>query len=157
MNLTPRCTRRRLPADPLAKIPSRMTDNFEIKSNAGPERVELKVFNRDFIEVTVTGSELSAQARVAFLGGADGLDEYWADIAENWRGWQGEKTWRSLESDLGFAAVSDRAGHVTLKVTLEYGTPWKWQTQVLLAIEAGQLDGIAATVGAFARSLGATA
>jgi hypothetical protein len=134
-----------------------MTDTFEAKSADGTERVELKAVSRDFIAVTVTGANLSASAEVAHIGGGDGLNSYWADLAQSWRGWTGEKTWRSLEGDLAFSATSDRTGPVTLKVTLAYGAPWRWQTQAVLAIEAGQLDGLAAAALAFARYLGAAA
>ncbi len=134
-----------------------MTDSFEIKSADGPERVELKALRRDFILVTATGTDLLASAEVAHIGGGDGLNGYWADLAKSWRGWSGEKTWRSIEGDFGFSATSDRTGHVTLKVTLAFRAPWRWQTQVVLAIEAGQLDGLAAGALAFARYLGAAA
>jgi hypothetical protein len=107
--------------------------------------------------VTVTGADLLASAEVAHIGGGDGLNAYWADLAESWRGWSGEKAWRSIEGDLDFSATSDRTEHVTLKVTLAYRAPWRWQTQAILAIEAGQLDGFAAGALAFTRYLDAAA
>ena len=134
-----------------------MAESFEVKSADGTERVELKAVSRGFIAVSVAGANLSASADVAHIGGGDGLSGYWADLAKSWRGWSGEKTWQSLEGDLAFSATSDRTGHVRLRVTLAYGAPWRWQTEVVLAVEAGQLEGLAAAALAFGRHLGAPA
>jgi hypothetical protein len=136
-------------------IEDSMVDDFEIESVNGDQRVELKTVGRDYIEVTVTGSGLAASAKVAQIGGGDGLHHYWADLSENWRGWSGEKVWQSYEGDLMFSATCDRTGHVTMKLILARGTAWKWKIQTVIAIEAGQLERLAASAFAFARQLGA--
>jgi hypothetical protein len=131
-----------------------MKDTFEINSVTGSNRIEVTAINRDVMAVTLTGANLSASAEVAHLGGGDGLDEYWANLAKNWRGWSDENIWRSLEGDLVLSASSDKRGHVWLTVTLSNGTPLTWQAEAILAIEAGQLERIASLALAFARYLG---
>jgi hypothetical protein len=132
-----------------------MTDTFEIKSTTDATRVQLKATSRGFIAVAVTSGDLVASAEVAHLGGGDGIRDYWADLAKNWRGWRGEKAWGTVEGDLILSATSDRTGHVTLVVTLAHGAPWTWRTEAIVAIEAGQLERLAAVALAFARHVGA--
>src|SRR5260370_14561208 len=97
-----------------------MTDSFEIKSADGPERVELKALRRDFILVTATGTDLLASAEVAHIGGGDGLNSYFAELAESWRGWSGGKTWRSHSGVIVIVRNLYRTGHPTAHETPEF-------------------------------------
>lgn len=81
----------------------------------------------------------------AFLGG----------LAEDFRGWSGERQWHSLERDLAVTAVFRSGGHVGLTWTL---WPWParrhggWSTTVTTWQEAGeQMTALAADVRAFLR------
>jgi len=63
---------------------------------------------------------------------------------------QGRQEPTRCSSALGIASFA-------LKVTLQHEAPWRWQVLIILAVEAGQLEGIAAAVLAFCRALGAAA
>ena len=71
---------------------------------------------------------------------ANGLADLFAYMAEHWRGWEGLRTWGSLEGELKIAARTDRLGHVYLDVTLREGAPEKWTLRTNLVLEAGMLE-----------------
>ena len=89
------------------------------------------------------------------LGGCDGLDQFWRELAEDWRGWEGTRSWRSLEGELELSATSDRLGHVELEVRLDEGAPFQWRVYGMISLEGGQLDSIAAAAQTFCGLLGA--
>src|SRR5262245_19683360 len=69
------------------------------------------------------------------------------DLAENWRGWQGDKGHESLEGHLRLSCTADRLGHVTVRVYLRgdiLGSDWRAEDSIYL--EAGQLEGKAVKV-----------
>jgi hypothetical protein len=57
---------------------------------------------RDFI-VTAHSEAVQIEVVVRTWGG-DGLDVFLAELAEDFRGWNGARTWRSLERDLTLSA-----------------------------------------------------
>jgi hypothetical protein len=71
------------------------------------------------------------------------LDTYFADLAAQWRGWEGNKEWEA--DGLAFAASHDGLGHVTLDVILESPPSLAdvWRVRVSLRLEAGTLDRLA--------------
>ncbi|MEU0334460.1 DUF6228 family protein [Streptomyces sp. NPDC006193] len=82
---------------------------------------------RDFL-VTARGESVRIQVKVRTWDG-DGLDVFLAELAEDFRGWNGIRTWRSLEGDLTLAA--EHAGsHVRLRWGLRDRLPdgeWRFE------------------------------
>ncbi|WP_234388277.1 MULTISPECIES: DUF6228 family protein [Streptomyces] len=81
----------------------------------------------DFL-VTAQGKSARIEVMVRTWDG-DGLDVFLAELAEEFRGWNGTKIWRSLEDDLTLAA--EHAGsHVRLTWGLHDRLPdHEWQEQ----------------------------
>lgn len=98
--------------------------------------------------------DLKAVARVYQLGGGDELDAFFGALAEEWRGWSGERHWTSLEQDLRLAATFQRTGHIHLEVRL---ATIDWSAQTTLILESGQLNRIAGQARALCRWFGALA
>ncbi|MFI7284727.1 DUF6228 family protein [Micromonospora chersina] len=77
---------------------------------------------------------LPAQAEepdlVAFLQG----------LTDDWRGWDGERRWRSLDGKLTITARHDGKGHVSLGGTLQQDSlaPDAWLARVSISVEAGE-------------------
>src|SRR5262245_39099383 len=132
----PRCCRQAAPNNPP------MPASFEVSSRNGDASLCLREDNRDYFIAEVRGLNLVAHARVVTYM-PQGLVELFADMATNWKGWNGAKTWASLEGELELAAEMDKAGHVGLTVRLRKGAPAAWAVTVELLIEAGQLDTLA--------------
>ena len=93
--------------------------------------------------VTLSGREASAATRVDPNGGAP-IADFFADMAREWRGWDGEKIWEPIEPGLRLSARHDGLGHVALRVALQQGLdPDGWSIEATLKLEAGALDAIA--------------
>jgi hypothetical protein len=67
----------------------------------------------------------------------NGLPTFFADLAASWRGWDGTKSYHSLEGELALSAVHDGLGTVELMVTI--GQPWppEWSTTASVDLGAG--------------------
>lgn len=75
------------------------------------------------------------------------LGTFFRTLAENWTGWDGERSWGSLEGEFSLTATSNHTGHITMKFTL--AQPWtgfEWQVAGALELEAGSLDSLAENV-----------
>ena len=73
------------------------------------------------------------------------LPDLFHDMAAEWMGWAGEKTWSDLETNVEIAATSDKTGHISLRVTLN-GQDGDTQLRTCLKFEAGQLENFAKEV-----------
>lgn len=76
--------------------------------------------------------------------GLGGLADYFERLADDWRGWKGERRWASLEDDLELAASHDGLGTVTLTARLrtEAFAHHRWSASTELVLDAGGLDRI---------------
>jgi|tagenome__1003787_1003787.scaffolds.fasta_scaffold18085536_2 hypothetical protein len=77
--------------------------------------------------------------------GLGALDEFFAGLASDWRGWKGERSWVSLEDAVELEASHDGLGTVTLKVRLrtEAFAVHRWSASAELMLDAGGLDRLA--------------
>ncbi len=64
------------------------------------------------------------------------------EMATEWRGWNGQKTWQDLESRVSLSALTDSTGHITLTVELK-GSDYDSGLKVNLMFEVAQLDEMA--------------
>jgi len=64
------------------------------------------------------------------------LADYFGSLAADWKGWSGERTWRSLEGELALTAWHD--GHVRLQVELRGPFDRDWRLRCELTIEPGE-------------------
>ena len=125
-----------------------MAETLKIDSPDNAACLTLRRLDQDYSVAEVSGKGLNASIRVgSFL--SESLGEFFAGLAENWKGWSGARTWNSLEGEFGLRARSDRTGHVQLSVRLTEGGPPAWEVEVNLILEAGQLDRIATDASAF--------
>jgi Family of unknown function (DUF6228) len=67
---------------------------------------------------------LSASQRVyhGWPSGFADLAAFFESLSRDWRGWDGERRWDSVEDDLGIGA-SWKSGHVHLRITLREEDP----------------------------------
>ncbi len=69
----------------------------------------------------------------------DNLGAFFADLADSWKGWDGEKRWHSIEHDLSIAATSDSQGHCQLHFTVRDGPVPTWEVSMTgPQIDAGE-------------------
>ena len=100
----------------------------------------------DYLSVTVRGPDMSASRQVyaGWDGGFTPLAAFFADLADQWRGWEGERVFESIEGDLRIEATHD--GHVRLRVLLwESTVPHGWRVESAIRLDAGEALSRAAT------------
>ena len=126
-----------------------MSGTATIKSAHDGTSLELSERCGGYYRVTISGPNFHGAATAYEYNPGD-LKAFFDDLAANWRGWLGKKEWRSLEGELSLSATSDSTGHVTLSARIRSGPyPFDWGLSAVLLVEAGQLDGIAASIAAF--------
>jgi hypothetical protein len=72
--------------------------------------------------------------------------DYFADLADRWRGWPEAKEWRDAGGTCGLSATHDGKGLVVIRVqlrSLSYDWPGHWTTVVDVPIEPGVLKDVA--------------
>ncbi len=114
----------------------RVTD---VQFGSGATRIALSHETTDSVLVTITDSDLTASREVhgSYSGGFDSLATFFMGLADDWRGWQGERVYESLEHDLRFIAEHD--GHVRLRVRLRQSTdPNGWSVDTRLTLDPGE-------------------
>ncbi len=110
----------------------------------------------DLVSLSATlqlNDELVASTGIETMKG-DLLADWWQDLADSFRGWEGEKTWESLEHDASLLARHDGTGHVTVRVTLRGSLGYRpdWEASATFAFDAGEeLSRVAAEVAEFLR------
>jgi hypothetical protein len=102
-----------------------------------------------YFRVVLDGHELSASVDVYDIQPHQ-WSAYFADLALNWRGWNGLKEQSSLEGHLKLTSSSDSLGHIRIRVVLrgiDAGSEWRAETSIYL--EAGQLELVAKRAAQF--------
>ena len=105
----------------------------------------------DYLRVCLECGSLRAEASVYrhHEDGFDDLADFFGELERDWRGWDGVRTWTSLEGDLRLRAR--HRGRIELSVELRYpvGVP-EWSVTAHLSIEPGeQLSRVVAELRAF--------
>jgi Family of unknown function (DUF6228) len=105
------------------------------------------------VELHADGLSARQTVELAWQAGGEQPDlvSYFDDLADHWRGWQGDRTWRSLDGSMRIAASHDGQGHVALVGTLmrDSFSADSWLARVCLTVEAGeQMRSLAADVRA---------
>ena len=65
------------------------------------------------------------------------LPGFLSELAAEWRGWQGERTWHLTEPGLDIAARHD-GGHIWMAWTVTDGPEQNWSATVTVVIEPGE-------------------
>jgi hypothetical protein len=115
----------------------------KIISSQGSGFLELRDPEWSGAEVASFTAALAADGMEASTGvyvmGGDGLANLFEAMASEWRGWDGVKSWESLEGDLEVAAQHDRLGQITLRIRLRhYFAPPEWEARADLTIDPGE-------------------
>ena len=118
-----------------------MNDSVIINSAKDGTRLTFSDVTDDAFTVTIEGVNFSGNVIVpSYHSGFP--NPLFDEFAAEWRGWEGEKKWSSLEGELHLTATSDKLGHVFLSVTLGVDFGWRneWKLKTKLVLEAGQLE-----------------
>jgi Family of unknown function (DUF6228) len=95
-------------------------------------------------ELHADGMTATTTAKIdgTFANLAATLPGFLESLAADWQGWNGIRTWQSMERELAFDARHDGRGHVSLSVTLRApGPDWDdtaWSARAVFVLEAGE-------------------
>jgi hypothetical protein len=113
--------------------------------------------NPEHVVAQLRSAGLTATRRVyhGYTQGFADLANYFAELAADWRGWDGSRAWESVEGDLRIEAAH-KFGHVQLRVMVRaYGSGWGnegWSATADLTLDPGeQLSQVAADLAGLAR------
>jgi Family of unknown function (DUF6228) len=85
----------------------------------------------------VHGLDASMRVSSHYATGFDELVAFFHGLASDWRGWQGERTYESLEHDLRLTATHD--GHVRMAVQLRQSSfPDGWSAAAVIRLDPGE-------------------
>jgi len=85
----------------------------------------------------VRGLDASLRISAHYATGFDELAGFFRGLAANWRGWQGEGVYESLERDLRLTGTHD--GHVRLALQLRQSTvPDGWSVAAVIRLDPGE-------------------
>ena len=123
-----------------------MDDGVEI--TAGPWRGSVRLRRPDRpwndlvldFQCELTDTGLNAATWVRTLDG-DGIVSWTASLAESFHGWDGVRSWESLEQDLRIDAMHDGLGHVSLRFVIRGPRgyePGAWEASVMVTLDAGE-------------------
>lgn len=88
--------------------------------------------------VTVNADGLTASAPVISTLDGYGLPSFMRELADDFRGWDGTRSWRSLEDQLRVEATWQDGGHVALLFHLTPSVYDKWTLSVEFTLEGGE-------------------
>jgi Family of unknown function (DUF6228) len=98
---------------------------------------------REYFRATIRSKYLTSFTDVyAFDPFDSNLVRFFEDLARNWKGFDGEKEWSSLEGELSLICTSDNLGHFALEATLRNNEDTRYARKTFF-IESGQLEKIA--------------
>ena len=82
---------------------------------------------------------LSASATVVTMETEAGLAAFVTSLGNDWRGWEGTRSWSAIEGHLHINAEHDPTGKVDLLVELRQSPyPGAWSARVSITIAAGE-------------------
>ncbi len=103
--------------------------------------------------VRLANSGLSAEVRVDHSLIFQGMPAFFRELADAWRGWNGEKNWRTAAADFLLVATCDSRGHINIKAIVRPDSATdSWRASTSVSVEAGQLDRIFNRVDLFFRA-----
>lgn len=109
-------------------------------------------YDDDYIgayQVAISSDSMNAQVEVILSSGSggDGMADFFDRLARDFRGWDGTRTWRSLEVQFGIDATWGSGGHVTLRAWAAPSVYDRWEVAASFEVEAGEeMETLAANV-----------
>lgn len=115
-------------------------------SSRGTTRLIFTEVTGDSFSAVLEGSNFSGRTTVSlYMAGPPSA--LFDEMARDWKGWKGTKTWAALEDELRLEASADSTGHISLVVTIrDYNDPAEWRLKATLDLEADQLPELAKSV-----------
>jgi hypothetical protein len=121
-----------------------------LKSARSASTLTLSDIVGDCFTASYSSPQVTVSREVSGYEACGPLVDLFQSMARDWKGWDGERAWSSIEREFSVSAAADRLGHVSLSLRFRrFDVSEPWSISVQLQIEAGQLEVIARHVTAF--------
>lgn len=123
-----------------------MDGAVSVKSSRDTTRLIFSDVTKESFTALLEGAKFSSRTSVSmYMSGPPST--LFDEMARDWKGWRGTKTWAALEDELRLEASADSTGHISLTITMrDYVDPANWRLKATLELEAGQLPELAKAV-----------
>ncbi len=102
----------------------------------------------DYWFVGIKGKDLSGKIRIH--DHIDNPERLFKDISKDWKGFEGTKSYKSLEGELVITARHDRKSHIELQIALTPNdSPDDWVLKFKIFIQINQLEHLSQKVEEF--------
>lgn len=103
--------------------------SVRFRSRKAPQGTDAYAGSSFMVDLEASG--MSATQSVFMFGFTwDALTEFFDDLSDSWRGWEGIKEWQSIERHLTIRAESDMLGHCFLSFAVEPEPDASWRSTV---------------------------
>ena len=109
----------------------------------GSNKLEIGPRNGEYLDILFSSQNVKVSTKSYLYRDAEELSTFFKSLAANWKGWEGCKTWHSIESDIHFEAIHNNLGAIILKFQIQQdqtSNPWAFKGQI--SIELGMLQSI---------------
>lgn len=99
----------------------------------------------EYYRITLREDDFEATRKVYAFDPTDNpLPKFFQTLASNWRGWDGQMKWTSLEGDFELSCLHDRVGHIATTARLHSNLGGHgWTAEIRFDLPAGELEEIA--------------
>jgi Family of unknown function (DUF6228) len=105
---------------------------------SNPQHLESGEIRQVTATVQVEDATATSRIQAHYAHGFDDLCAFLADLAKHWKGWEGQKSWTSLEADLTIVARFEGFGRVVLSVELRGpDAPFAWTFSAAITTDPG--------------------
>ncbi|WP_265522857.1 DUF6228 family protein [Oerskovia flava] len=104
------------------------------------EHLELVQDESGSLRATLVGDGVWARHRLDTVDELRDIAAFFVDLESDWRGWDGDRTWESLEGDMSLSG-RHTGSRVRLEVTLRSGlsqSAAEWSATLVLTLDAGE-------------------
>lgn len=121
-----------------------------IKSADTAAQLVLSNIEGDYFTAAYKSHDVFLSRRVWGYTDCDLLVDLFAYMAKEWKGWDGEIEWASIEQEFSITCTSDQKGHIAVKLKFfQYEGAEPWDVQVTLNLESGLMEKASKNVKAF--------
>ena len=121
-----------------------------IKSSNSSATLTFQERDGEYFSVVYDSPAIQLNKRVWGYTDCSFLIELFSQIAKEWKGWKGSKSWESIEGEFGVKATCDNLGHVTLNLSIrEWNDPEPWDVNVDLVLDTGQTERVSKQINSF--------
>ncbi|MBQ1023995.1 DUF6228 family protein [Micromonospora sp. C95] len=130
----------------LSLVLRQLDDGIELTAEPGRGSVRLRCPHRPWDDLVLDllceldDAGVNAATLVRTLAG-DGIVTWTDSLAESFYGWNGVRSWQSLEHDLRIDATHDGRGHVSLRFVIRGPRgyePGAWEASVVVTLDSGE-------------------